>query len=115
MKVAAPYAQALAGRREDYDRLLDAIGDARFVLLGEASHGTHEFYFERARITRRLIEEKGFDAVAVEGDWPDAWRVNRLVHGVGKDRDADQALAGFRRFPAWMWRNDVVRDFVAWL
>jgi erythromycin esterase-like protein len=115
LKVAAPYAQALAGRREDYDRLLDAIGDARFVLLGEASHGTHEFYFERARITRRLIEEKGFDAVAVEGDWPDAWRVNRLVHGVGKDRDADQALAGFRRFPAWMWRNDVVRDFVAWL
>ena len=115
MKVATPYAQPLVGTGTDYNRLLDSIGNARFVLLGEASHGTHEFYLERARITRRLIEEKGFNAVAVEGDWPDAWRVNRFVHGVGDDRTAEQALAGFRRFPAWMWRNEVVRDFVAWL
>jgi erythromycin esterase-like protein len=115
MKVASPYAQPLLGARTDYDRLLEAIGDARFVLIGEASHGTHEFYFERARITRRLIEEKGFNAVAIEGDWPDAWRVNRYVHGVGGDRSPEDALAGFQRFPAWMWRNEVVRDFVSWL
>ena len=65
----------------DYDRLLEFIGDARFVLLGEASHGTHEFYRHRAQITKRLIQEKGFTVVAVEADWPDAYRVNRYVRG----------------------------------
>ena len=85
------------------------------MLLGEASHGTHEFYRERARITKRLIDEKGFNAVAVEADWPDAYRVNRYVLGRSADADAKAALADFRRFPAWMWRNrDVVR-FVEWL
>jgi erythromycin esterase-like protein len=68
-------AHLLTGAKDDYDPLLDLIGDARVVLLGEASHGTHEFYRERARITRRLIEEKGFGAVAVEADRPDAYRV----------------------------------------
>ncbi|SHG67017.1 erythromycin esterase family protein [Massilia sp. CF038] len=96
-------------------RVLADIGDARFVLLGEASHGTREFYAVRAQITRRLIEEKGFCAVAAEADWPDAWRVNCHVRGLGEDADAGAALAGFRRFPAWMWRNSEVRDFVTWL
>lgn len=99
----------------DYDPLLSFIGDARFVLLGEASHGTHEFYRERIRITQRLIEEKGFSAVAVEADWPDAYRVNRFVRGDATDRDSVEALSGFRRFPAWMWRNADVLDFVGWL
>ena len=99
----------------DYDNLLDSIGPARFVLIGEASHGTHEFYRERAQITKRLIEEKGFSAVAVEADFPDAYRVNRYVRGEGHDLDATEALGGFRRFPQWMWRNADVLDFVGWL
>ncbi|WP_020652200.1 erythromycin esterase family protein [Massilia niastensis] len=108
-------AHPLSGAAGDYDALLDLVGDARFVLLGEATHGTHEFYAERARITRRLIEEKGFAAVAVEADWPDAYRVNRYVRGEGQDPDGRAALSGFERFPAWMWRNTAVLDFVEWL
>ena len=87
----------------------------RVALIGEASHGTHEFYHERAEITRLLIEQKGFAAVAVEADWPDALRVNRYVSGTGDDPDSADALAGFRRFPTWMWRNADVLDFVGWL
>ncbi len=101
------------------DVLFDLVGDARVVLIGESSHGTHEFYEARARITRWLIEEKGFNAVAAEADWPDAYRVNRYVQGGLPGGEADgspeQALRGFERFPAWMWRNTVVRDFVEWL
>jgi erythromycin esterase-like protein len=108
-------AQPLVGASTDYDRLLEFIGDARFVLLGEASHGTHEFYRQRVQITKRLIQEKGFTSVAVEADWPDAYRVNRYVRGQGIDADAVEALEGFRRFPAWMWRNADVLDFVGWL
>ncbi|MGB9109206.1 MAG: erythromycin esterase family protein [Telluria sp.] len=108
-------AHPLSGGPRDHDALLDLIGDARFVLLGEATHGTHEFYDERARITRRLIEEKGFHAVAVEADWPDAYRVNRWVRGQGDDADANAALSGFERFPNWMWRNTDVASFVTWL
>src|SRR5512142_2342873 len=108
-------ARPLVGAAEDYDPLLERIGDARFVLLGEASHGTHEFYRERAQITKRLIREKGFTAVAVEADWPDAYRVNRYVRGRGDDADAIEALAGFQRFPTWMWRNADVLDFIGWL
>jgi erythromycin esterase-like protein len=108
-------AHPLTGTPRDDDPLMDLIGEARFVLLGEASHGTREFYSERARITRRLIEEKGFTAVAVEADWPDAYRVNRYVRGAGDDDRADEALGDFRRFPLWMWRNTVVLDFVTWL
>lgn len=103
------------GTQDDYDSLLERIGDATLVLLGEASHGTHEFYRIRADITRQLIEEKGFTAVAVEADWPDAYRVNRYVRGKGDDGDADAALGGFRRFPTWMWRNVDVLAFVSWL
>lgn len=108
-------AYPLTGVREDYDPLIGLIGDARFVLLGEASHGTHEFYAARAEITKRLIKEKGFTAVAVEADFPDAYRVNRYVRGVGQDTDSNTALAGFKRFPVWMWRNSDVLDFVGWL
>lgn len=97
------------------DVLMDLIGDARIVLIGESSHGTHEFYEARAEITKLLIEEKGFNAVAAEADWPDAYRVNRYVRGIGDDESPDAALRGFERFPAWMWRNTVVRDFVGWL
>src|SRR5947208_7286471 len=108
-------AQPLKGAATDYDLLLKFIGAARFCLLGEATHGTHEFYRERAEITKRLIKEKGFNAVAVEADWPDAFRVNRYVRGLGDDQNANQALGGFKRFPTWMWRNTVVLDFVEWL
>jgi erythromycin esterase-like protein len=108
-------AQPLTGASADYDELLDRIGDARFVLLGEASHGTHEFYAERARISRRLIEEKGFTAVAVEADWPDAYRVNRYVRGAGDDDSAVAAVGDFHRFPTWMWRNAPVIEFIEWL
>jgi erythromycin esterase-like protein len=99
----------------DLDPLLERVADARFVLLGEATHGTHEFYRVRAEITRRLVEEKGFTAVAVEADWPDAYRVNRWVRGSGDDGGAEEALSGFERFPAWMWRNADILDFVGWL
>jgi erythromycin esterase-like protein/predicted phosphoribosyltransferase len=95
--------------------LFDLVGDAHFVLIGEASHGTSEFYAARARMTRRLIEERGFCAVAAEADWPDAYRVNRYVRGRGDDATAEEALRGFERFPAWMWRNTAVLDFAGWL
>jgi erythromycin esterase-like protein len=108
-------AYPLTGAAQDYDPLLRLIGDARIVLLGEASHGTHEFYRERARITRRLIEERGFTVVAVEADWPDAYRVNRWVRGGSEAGGAIESLDGFQRFPRWMWRNRDVLEFVTWL
>jgi len=95
--------------------LLEHIGDARLVLLGEASHGTHEFYDARAALTRALIARKGFTAVALEADWPDAYRVNRWVRHASDDATANDALSDFRRFPRWMWRNSVVLDFMTWL
>jgi erythromycin esterase-like protein len=108
-------AQPLTGAANDYDTLLENIGDARFVLIGEASHGTHEFYRERAKITQRLIAEKGFHGVAVEADWPDAYRVNRYVRDQSDDEDGRSALGDFQRFPVWMWRNMDVLHFVEWL
>ena len=108
-------AQPLSGAANDYDALLELIANARIVLLGEASHGTHEFYFERAQITKRLIAEKNFTVLAIEADWPDAWRVHRYVRGRSNDANAGEALSGFRRFPIWMWRNTVVVEFVEWL
>jgi erythromycin esterase-like protein len=97
------------------ERLLDLVADRRLVLLGEASHGTREFYAERAEITKRLIAAGRCDAVAVEADWPAAYRVNCYARGAGDDRSPAAALDDFRRFPSWMWRNTVVRDFVGWL
>ena len=93
------YGRAITAEAGDYDALLDLVDDRRFVLIGEASHGTHEFYRERARITRRLIDECGFTAVAVEADWPDAYRVNRYVMGLSHDEDADAALVGLSALP----------------
>jgi len=108
-------ARHLRGDPAQYDELIEGGGGARVVLLGEASHGTHEFYRERAFITRRLISEKGFAGVAVEADWPDAYRINRYLRGVGADLDSVEALDDFKRFPTWMWRNADVLDFVGWL
>ena len=108
-------AHPLVGGPQDFDPLLAMIGHARFVLIGEASHGTHEFYRIRAEITKRLIREKGFTAIAVEADWPDAYRVNRYVRAQTPEPDTVDALEGFRRFPQWMWRNADVLDFVGWL
>ena len=107
--------QPLTGDRADYDALLELVADARLVLLGEASHGTHEFYKARCEITKRLLQDKGFTAVAVEADWPAAHRVNCYVRGVGSDQTANEALGEFQRFPTWMWRNADVLDFVGWL
>jgi erythromycin esterase-like protein len=96
------------------DSLMEAIGEANIVLIGEASHGTRDFYRERAEITKRLITEKGFDFVAVEADWPDAYNINRFVKSTGNET-LEAALSGFERFPRWMWRNIEVADFVTWL
>jgi erythromycin esterase-like protein len=100
---------------ENFERLLEHIGDASVVLLGEASHGTQQFYRMRAEISKRLIVEKGFDAIAVEADWPDALRVSRYVQLASRDQTADEALSGFQRFPQWMWRNTEIVDLVYWL
>src|SRR5947209_7016947 len=100
----------------DLDSLIDRIGDARFVLLGEASHGTHEFYTWRAEISKRLITEKGFSFIAVEGDWPDCYRVNRYVKGFdGGGDSAYDVLHAFSRWPTWMWANREVVDLAEWL
>ncbi|HJR77193.1 MAG TPA: erythromycin esterase family protein, partial [Nitrospiraceae bacterium] len=101
--------------RTGYDPLMVLVGNARLVLLGEATHGTREFYRTRAEITKRLILEKGFTAVAVEADWPDAYRVNRYVQGRSRDGTAREALSDFQRFPLWMWRNREVLAFIEWL
>ncbi len=95
--------------------VLDLIGDVDVVLIGEATHGTHEFYDARAHITRALIASRGFNIVAVEADWPDAYRAARWVRGHGHDADAQDALGDFIRFPRWMWRNRVVVHFLEWL
>lgn len=99
----------------DLTRIIATLGSASFVLLGEATHGTHDFYALRARITQALIEEHGFSAVTIEGDWPDAYRVNRYVQGSKMVLDAADALGGFARFPTWMWRNTAVTAFIDWL
>src|ERR671923_1175061 len=93
----------------DLDPLLEKIDTARYVLLGEASHGTHEYYTWRTAISKRLIQEKGFSFIAVEGDWPDCYKINRFVKGYpGTPADAHQALETFRRWPTWMWANEEV-------
>jgi erythromycin esterase len=100
----------------DLDPLLDQIGDGRLVLLGEASHGTHEYYTWRAALSRRLVEENGFSFLAVEGDWPDCYAVNRFVKGLpDSGGDAREVLQAFQRWPTWMWANEEVADLVNWL
>ena len=100
---------------EGFAALVERIGDAQLVLIGEASHGTHEFYDARAALTRALIERKRFNLIAVEADWPDAYRVNRWVRHALADHGAAAALADFTRFPRWMWRNRDVVHFLEWL
>lgn len=95
--------------------VVERASRAKLVLIGEASHGTHEFYARRAELTKRLIRDHGFQAVAAEADWPDAHRVDRYAKGRGQDSTAKSALGDFQRFPAWMWRNADVLDFVGWL
>ncbi|GAB5079118.1 erythromycin esterase family protein [Arthrobacter sp. AD-310] len=103
-------------RAGSLDGLVDLCAPARFVCLGEASHGTREYYHWRAVLSRRLIEEHGFTWIGVEGDWPDCWRINRWVRGQGdQDLDARQLLAGFERWPTWMWANHEIATFIAWL
>lgn len=100
----------------DLDPLMERIGDARLVLLGEASHGTSEYYTWRAALSRRLIREKGFSFVAVEGDWPDCYRVNRYVKGYeDSGESAYEVLHAFDRWPTWMWANREVEEFTEWL
>jgi erythromycin esterase-like protein len=114
-RAIAHRARPWIGADEDFDPILDLVGDASLILIGEATHGTQEFCRQRIRLTRRLIEEKGFRAVAIEAGWPAAYRVNRFVRGLGKDATALQALQDFPRFPAWMWRNSELLDFLNWL
>jgi len=95
------------------NNLLNRIGDSRLVLLGEASHGTAEFYEMRARITQELIEKKGFTIVAVEADWPDAAHINHYIHGTASDPLLENKP--FSRFPTWMWANHSVHTFSRWL
>src|SRR4026208_2318447 len=99
---------------DGFGPLLDSIGDATLVLIGEASHGTHEFYRIRADLTAALIERKGFNLVAAEADWPDAYRASRGARLRSDAPDAAAALDSFTRFPRWMWRNEVVVDFLQW-
>lgn len=100
---------------DDYDEVINFLGEARLVLLGGSTHGTSEFYLHRAEITKRLLSSCDFTAVAIEADWPDAYRVNRFVQLAGQDDHADDALSDFVRFPSWMWRNHEVEGFVTWL
>ena len=109
------HAQAFESEK-DLDSLLEAIGDAKIVMLGEASHGTSEFYTVRAALTKRLIEEKGFTNIAVEGDWPACRQVNRYIKGYdNKQQSSRQVLEAFQRWPTWMWANEEVADLVDWL
>ena len=107
--------QPLSEQADKYSSLLDKIGDSRFVLIGEATHGTHEFYQARIEITQQLIEKKNFMAVTIEGDWPDVYRIHRYLQGKGHKRDWKQAIDDFKRFPTWMWCNTTLPPFLRWL
>ncbi len=99
----------------DFDNLLDEIKNRKIVLIGESTHGTHEFYSLRSKITKKLIEDHGFNTVAIEGDWPDVFRVNQFVKGLGRDNTAIESMSDMERFPLWMWRNQIVTNFIEWL
>ncbi|MGZ3705631.1 MAG: erythromycin esterase family protein [Bdellovibrionota bacterium] len=97
----------------DLRPLVNKLAEARVVMLGEASHGTHEFYDWRTKISRELIEHHGFRFIAVEGDWPPCWQLNNFVHG--KEGDAHTALQHFRRWPTWMWANSEALELAEWM
>ncbi|MGB4849915.1 MAG: erythromycin esterase family protein [Saprospiraceae bacterium] len=102
--------------KEDLQPLFDRIGDAKIVMLGEASHGTHDYYTWRAHISKRLIEEKGFNFIAVEGDWPDCYRLNRYIKGYDvENKSAFTVLHAFNRWPTWMWANWEIVALADWL
>ncbi len=102
--------------KQDLDPLIDAAGERQFVLLGEASHGTSEYYIWRAKISKRLIEEKGYRFIAVEGDWTAAYKVNKFVKDLpGAGAGAREVLASFDRWPPWMWNNEEVKELITWL
>lgn len=110
------FAKSLTEKANDYDALIERIGNSPIVLLGESSHGTHEFYKARAEITKRLITEKGFTIIAIEGDWPDAYQVNQYIRLNRKDiKTSEESLSAFKRFPEWMWRNEEMANFITWL
>jgi erythromycin esterase-like protein len=116
---AAPKTQQIiaeSARPLDYAQIVDAVpDDVRVVMIGEASHGTYDFYRHRAEISKRLIEQKGFTIVALESDFPDTERVNKYVTNKSRDNNVNQSLSEFSRYPLWMWRNTVMTDFVDWL
>ena len=102
--------------KADLEPLFTRIGDARIVMLGEASHGTHEYYTWRSYISKKLIEEKGFNCIAVEGDWPDCYRLNRFVKGYDTEsKSAFKVLHAFKRWPTWMWANWEIVALADWL
>ena len=105
-------AQPLRLDASDYHGLMTAAAGSHRILLGESTHGTHEYYRERARLTEMLVRDHGVGAVAIEGDWSATFRVNQYVRGLGRDRSAAEALGGYKNFPQWMWRNAEFRDFV---
>lgn len=105
-------ARPITGGASDYADLLEAAGNSTRVLLGESTHGTHEYYRERAKISELLVRNHGFNAIAIEGDWSPTQRVNLYVRGLGSDRSAAEALGGYRNFPQWMWPNTDFRNFV---
>ncbi|KTD17056.1 erythromycin esterase family protein [Legionella jordanis] len=109
------YIEPLELEEQTLSNLLKKIGNARFVLLGEATHGSYEFYQARIEISRQLIEKKGFMAIAIEGDWPDAYSVHRYIQGQSSQNNALDALEDFKRFPMWMWRNATIPPFLEWL
>lgn len=125
MKELASFAEMIAEVRslahpldstEDLTKLVKRAADSRFVCIGEASHGTHEFYSWRGVISQRLIEEEGFTWIGVEGDWPDCARINRWVRGYeNQELSAFEVLSQFERWPTWMWANQEVCDFLEWL
>lgn len=98
-----------------YKPVLDLVGDAQFVLLGESTHGTHEFYEIRAGLTKQLIKKKHFNTIAIEGDWPDTYRINRFIMDDKKIKSVTDSLEGFKRFPTWVWRNKVIEAFLKWI
>ena len=113
-KVQIPYYPLRS--EQDLDRLMAQIGEARVVLLGEASHGTREYYLWRAALSKRLIQEKGFSFIAVEGEWADSYRVNNFIKGPRQDSTAAVKLLGhYNRWPTWMWGNHEVASLVTWL
>lgn len=115
--ISAIKEHSLPLNEQSLDRLVEAIGDARIVMIGEASHGTSDFYTLRAELSKKLIEEKGFTVIAVEGDWPSAQAVNRYVKGYGEEeRSAKEVLSeSFHRWPTWMWANEEIEQFTEWL